>query len=99
MRGGGEEGRESAGDTALTDDDFYESTYTRQQLIDNCTDVGFDALKAVPTSHSYTLWGLGGPFRADGYYRTSWLAEALGSLTRKTIPWVFNFETLIIARK
>ena len=56
-------------------------------------------LRAIPTSHSYTLWGLGGVFRAPGYYQTSALAESLGKLLRVVLPWAFNFTTLIIARK
>ena len=60
---------------------------------------GFLPLVVDPTSHSYTLWGLGGPFRADGYYRTSTLAETLGGILRWLAPWPFNFTTLVIARK
>ena len=83
----------------LIDDDFYESTCTRQQLLHNVTAVGFDVVEAVPTSHSFALWGLGGPFRAPGYYRTSWLAEALGFVLLQTLPWTFNYMTCVIARK
>jgi len=52
-----------------------------------------------PTSHAYTLWGLGGPFRAPGYYRASPLADRLGSVLRVALPWAFNFSTMVIARK
>jgi hypothetical protein len=45
------------------------------------------------------LWGLGGLFRAAGYYRTSRWAEAAGGVLRWLLPWAFNFSTLIIARK
>ena len=41
----------------------------------------------------------GGPFRAPGYYRTSLLAETLGTVVRWALPWTFNFTTLLIARK
>jgi len=81
------------------EEDFYESTYTRQQLIDECTAVGFDVVRAVPTSHSFTLWGLGSIFQGEGYYRTSAIAEAAGDVLRVVAPWAFNFMTLIIARK
>ncbi|MFN8531495.1 MAG: class I SAM-dependent methyltransferase [Anaerolineae bacterium] len=91
--------RKTAGVSTLNDDEFYESTYTRARLIEEVTAVGFTLIKAVPTSHSYTLWGLGGPFRAQGYYRTSALAENLGKVMQKVLPWAFNFSTLIIARK
>ncbi|MEO1162217.1 MAG: class I SAM-dependent methyltransferase [Chloroflexota bacterium] len=83
----------------LIDDDFYESTYTRDQLIHEVTAVGFDVIKAVPTSHSFTLWGLGTMFRGDGYYQTNDLAENLGDALRVTLPWLFNYMTMIIARK
>ncbi len=85
--------------TVLNDDDFYESTYTRDALCQNVTSAGFKLEKVIPTSHSYTLWGLGGPFRAKGYYQTSALAEALGGLLKLILPWPFNFSTLVIARK
>jgi SAM-dependent methyltransferase len=91
--------RKRQGVTVLNDDDFYESTYTREALSQNVTGVGFKLEKVVPTSHSYTLWGLGGPFRAKGYYQTSRLAEALGNLLEIFLPWAFNFSTLVIARK
>jgi ubiquinone/menaquinone biosynthesis C-methylase UbiE len=90
--------REQQGKT-LIDEDFYESTYTREQLIHEVTAVGFDVIKANPTTHSYTLWGMGGPFQAKGYYQTSSLAEALGDVLRVIAPWMFNFMTMIIARK
>jgi SAM-dependent methyltransferase len=83
----------------LNDDAFYESTYNRQQLCTEAERAGFAVIKAVPTTHSYTLWGLGGPFRAPGYYRTSLLAEALGHILRVILPWPFNFSTLLIGRK
>ena len=91
--------RKQQGITVLNDDDFYESTYTREALSQNVTSVGFKLEQVIPTSHSYTLWGLGGPFRAKGYYQTSALAEVLGGLLRLILPWHFNFSTLVIARK
>ncbi len=91
--------RKQRGESRLNDEDFYESTYTRDQLVSAVTGVGFTLCEAIPTSHSFTLWGLGGPFRAPGYYQTSSLAETLGAVLRVTLPWAFNFTTLIIARK
>jgi SAM-dependent methyltransferase len=91
--------RQRRGESRLNDDSFYESTYTRDQLVSAVTQVGFTLCEALPTSHSFTLWGLGGPFRAPGYYQTSQLAETLGGILRATLPWAFNFSTLIIARK
>jgi len=85
--------------SVLTDDDFYESTYTRDSLVQNVTDAGFTPVKVVPTSHAYTLWGLGGVFQSEGYYQTSALAETLGKALRVTLPWAFNFSTLVIAQK
>ncbi len=71
----------------------------RAKLEANVRAAGFHPLQIVPTSHSYTLWGLGGPFRAPGYYQTSALAETLGKGLRVVLPWAFNFSTLVVARK
>jgi ubiquinone/menaquinone biosynthesis C-methylase UbiE len=83
----------------LTDADFYESTYTQHQLKAELEKAGFEVLLVRPTSHSFTLWGLGWPFRAKGYYRTSRLADALGAALCRVAPWPFNFTTLLIGRK
>lgn len=91
--------RKLQGTGALTDDDFYESTYTRQALVHNAQQAGFHILKAVPTSHSFTWWTLGGPFRSAGYYETSDLAEWIGRVCERVLPWAFNFMTLLIGQK
>lgn len=91
--------RRRAGVSVLTDDDFYESTYTRERLVNTVIDAGFTPLLVEPTSHAYTLWGLGGPFRARGYYRTSALADFLGGVLGALLPWAFNFTTLVVARR
>lgn len=91
--------RKMAGQSLLTDEDFYESTYTRQALIDNVKAAGFTVRHVSPTSHSYTLWGLGGVFRGKGYYRTSAVAETMGAVVKAVLPWPFNFMTLIVATK
>ncbi|MFN8378015.1 MAG: methyltransferase domain-containing protein [Anaerolineae bacterium] len=91
--------RRRAGVSVLNDEEFYESTYTRQRLVEEVSKAGFLPIVVEPTSHSYTLWGLGGPFRAAGYYQTSWLAEGLGGILRWLAPWAFNFTTLVVARK
>lgn len=91
--------RKLRGQTVLNDDDFYESTYTRAALVSNVQAAGFDVLRAEPTSHAFTLWGLGGVFRAEGYYRTSALAETAGKVVKRVLPWAFNFMTLIVAKK
>ena len=91
--------RRLLGQSVLADDDFYESAYTQHELIAALEQTGFEVALCAPTSHSYTLWGLGGPFRAKGYYRTSRLADALGAVLRTVAPWPFNFTTLLIGRK
>ncbi len=91
--------RRSSGKSVLNNDDFFESTYTRRDLERELRDAGFDVLVAKPTSHSFTFWGLGGVFRAPGYYRTSTLAEFCGALARETLPWAFNYSTMMIGRK
>jgi SAM-dependent methyltransferase len=91
--------RKLAGQNVLNNADFYESTYTQRDLERELTEAGFEVLLAKPTSHSFTFWGLGGVFRAKGYYRTSTLAEFCGALARETLPWAFNYTTMMIARK
>ncbi len=83
----------------LNHDEFYESTYTQHDLIREAEAAGFTILEVTPTSHAFTLWGLGGPFRAPGYYRTSPRADRLGSLLARVAPWAFNFSTLLIGRR
>lgn len=84
----------------LTDDDFYESTYTQHDLKAELEKAGFEVLVVRPTSHAYTLWGLGWPFRkGGGYYQTTWLADKLAAVLRVMLPWPFNFTTMLIARK
>lgn len=87
------------GESTLNNDDFYESTYTRAALVAAVTGVGFALRRADPTSHAFTLWGLGGVFRAEGYYKTSALAETAGKVAKAVFPWLFNFMTLIVAVK
>lgn len=91
--------RKMSGRSHLADDEFYESTYTCAQLVRSVTSVGFTVCEMRPTSHAFTLWGLGGVFRGPGYYETSRLADRLGSALRVVLPWAFNFMTLVIARK
>ena len=91
--------RRKRGAGALTDDAFYESTYSRCHLIDLISTAGFELIQASPTSHAFTLWAIGGVFRQRGYYRTSALADALGAMLQRVLPWAFNFSTLIIAQK
>lgn len=91
--------RKTRGVSVLTDDDFYESTYTRKALETEVTKAGLTPVCIQPTSHSFTFWGLGGPFRAPGYYRTSALAERTGSVVRRVLPWAFNYMTLVVAQK
>ncbi len=85
--------------SALVTKGFYESTYSRSALTAAVAAAGFTVARTVPTSHAFTLWGLGGLFRAPGYYRTSRLAELLGGLLGMVLPWAFNFSTLVIAHK
>ncbi len=91
--------RRVLGQSQLTDDDFYESAYTQHQLSAELERAGFEVVLVRPTSHSFTLWGLGWPFRGKGYYRTTWLADRLGALLRRVAPWPFNFTTMLIGRK
>jgi ubiquinone/menaquinone biosynthesis C-methylase UbiE len=83
----------------LINEDFYESTYTRAALVQAVEAAGFTLCEALPTSHSFTLWGLGKWFRGPGYYETNRLAETMGGILRVVLPWAFNFMTLVIVRK
>jgi SAM-dependent methyltransferase len=79
--------------------EYYETHFTHQQLAAFAVGAGFRVERAIPYAHSFTFYGLGGIFRAPGYYRTSALAELAGALGRRILPWQTAFECLIIARK
>ncbi|KXK12466.1 MAG: group 1 glycosyl transferase [Chloroflexi bacterium OLB15] len=91
--------RRASGKSLLTDDSFYESTYTKGSLVGNVKAAGFKIEHVSPTSHSFTLRGLGGVFQAPGYYKTSALAEGMGRMVKVVAPWTFNYMTLVVARK
>lgn len=78
---------------------YYETTYTFQQMEAFAVQAGFDVLERHPIGHSFTLWGLGWPFRASGYYRTTRLAEWAARWLRRLAPWRTCFAGLLIARK
>jgi SAM-dependent methyltransferase len=84
---------------APTPTEYYETTYTVRQLEESAMRAGFTVLEAHPIGHSFTLWGLGRPFRGPGYYETSRLAEGLGEILRRLLPWSMCFESLVIGRK
>jgi SAM-dependent methyltransferase len=79
--------------------EYYETNFRHAQIADFVRAAGFVQLSAHPYSHSYTFYGLGGPFRGEGYYVTSGLAEACGRLGKRLLPWYTAFECLILARK
>lgn len=83
----------------LQKQDLYESTYTVRQLEQSLRHAGFEILEKHPVGHSFTLWGLGGPFQAKGYYRTSSLSEFFGAVCRRLLPWAMCFESLLVAQK
>ncbi len=89
--------RQDAG--VLTDETFYESTYTQHDLIREGTTAGFEIVEVLPTSHDFTLWGLGGPFQGRSYYQTTPLARQLGRVLRVIAPWSFCFSTMLIGQK
>ena len=91
--------RARQGSGKLSDDAFYESAYTRRQLSEAVAAARFRLEEIHPTSHAFTLWGLGACFRQPGYYKTNRLADNLGALLSRILPWAFNFSTLVIARK
>lgn len=91
--------RRLQGASQLNNDDFYESTYTQHDLVRESTTAGFELLEVVPTSHAFTLWGLGSMFRGPGYYETSEFADRVGSVLSRVSPWLFNFSTLLISAR
>jgi SAM-dependent methyltransferase len=78
---------------------YYETAYTARRLEAYVRAAGFDIVHREHVSHAFTLWGLGGPFRATGYYRTSPLADRVGALLSRVLPRAMSFATLIVARK
>ncbi len=91
--------RTQSGQSLLSDESFYESTYTHEQLAAALDAAGFDVIHVEPIGHSFTLWGLSAIFRGKGYYETSILAETLGGLLRFIAPWSFGFSSMLIGRK
>ena len=77
---------------------YYETTYSADVLSQLVTNAGFDILERHPVGHAFTLWGCGRMFRGPGYYETTTLAERLGALLARVLPWSTSFATLIIAR-
>lgn len=78
---------------------YFETTYTNHQLITFAKQSGFEVHEVHPVGHSFTLWPMGWPFRAPGYYRTSELAERIARILRRLAPWRSCFATLLIATK
>jgi SAM-dependent methyltransferase len=79
---------------------YYERTYNHDELANQVRDSGFKIELVKPVGHSYTYYGLGGIFRnPKAYYDTSALAEKVGDLSRRVMPWLSAFHTLIIASK
>jgi SAM-dependent methyltransferase len=85
--------------TADTGPGYYETRYSVGRLEAEVRRGGFEVLERHPIGHSFTLWGLGGLFRGAGYYETSPLAERLGRVCARWLPWSTCFATLLIARK
>ncbi len=79
--------------------EFYETTYSIRQLEQHLSNAGFEIVAQHPVGHSFTLWGVGRLFRGPGYYQTSALAEVLGAVLFRLLPWSMCFESLFIARK
>lgn len=78
---------------------YYERRYRRMEIVAEVRQAGFEVMETHPIGHSFTLWGLGRPFRGPGYYETSALAERIGGLARRLLPWSTAFATLVIGRK
>ena len=82
-----------------TDNGRYETTYPVSKLKYYLERTGFEVRASYPTSHSFTLWGISRLFRGKDYYETSALAEWLGSVFARLLPWSMCFASLLIAQK
>ncbi len=82
-----------------TDNGCYETTYSVSKLKYYLDRTGFEVRCSYPTSHSFTLWGVNRLFRGRDYYETSALAEWLGSVFARVLPWSMCFASLVIAQK
>jgi SAM-dependent methyltransferase len=78
---------------------YYERRYRRPEIVAEVRQAGFEVMEAHPIGHSFTLWGLGRPFRGPGYYETSALAERIGGLAWRLLPWSTAFATLVVGCK
>jgi SAM-dependent methyltransferase len=81
------------------DDACFATTYHVSKLKQYLDRTGFEVRAAYPTSHSFTLWGTSGLFRGKGYYETSALADWLGLVFARVLPWSMCFASLLIAEK
>ena len=79
--------------------EYFETAYSVDGLEASLRGTGFRVIARHPVGHSFTLWGLGFPFRGPGYYETSDLAERLGGLLLRLTPWAMAFASLVIGRK
>ncbi|MCL4812976.1 MAG: methyltransferase domain-containing protein [Vicinamibacteraceae bacterium] len=91
--------RRSGAPEAATTRSYYETAYDAGTLTRAVGDAGFDVVLVEPVGHAFTLWGLGGPFRARGHYRTSALADALGRLAAVAAPHALAFATLVVGTR
>jgi SAM-dependent methyltransferase len=78
---------------------YFETAYKASTLADAIVRAGFDLRLVEPVGHSFTLWGLGRPFRGRGHYETSRLAEFLGRAARRVAPSALAFATLVVAAR
>ena len=75
--------RKLAGRTALTNERFYESAYSRRELEALAAAAGFEVELAQATSHEFTLWGFGRRFpRAPATIGRARWREALGGMLK-----------------
>lgn len=87
------------GEPSPAPDGYFDTAYTAADLGARIESAGFRILESRPVGHSFTLWGIGWPFRAPGYYMTSPLAERAGAVLSVVLPRAMSFATLVIARK
>lgn len=80
--------------------EYYERTYSHQELAGHVRAVGFQIDQVQPVNHSYTFYGLHPIFRKPGgYYETSQFAALVAGIARRVLPWKTAFGTLILAHK
>ncbi len=79
---------------------FYEQPYSKGKVRAFLESAGFHVLHQRPIYHSFWFYLVGKPFRVvSAYYKENAMAEQLGRVAKKTLPWSTAFFSLAIGQK